>query len=51
VSHLIVVCLEPYPRITEQGVHILPWRDFLSRLWQGDYQRNESGTQRMGTKI
>ncbi len=41
VSHLIVVCLEPYPRITEQGVHILPWRDFLRRLWQGEFASSE----------
>lgn len=37
VSRLILVSLEPHPRITDQGVHILPWQDFLSRLWQGEF--------------
>ncbi len=36
VERLVVVCLEPYARITDEGVHILPWRDFLEQLWLGD---------------
>jgi predicted AAA+ superfamily ATPase len=30
----ILVCNEPAPRIHE-GVEVLPWRDFLGRLWNG----------------
>ncbi|MFU8780612.1 MAG: ATP-binding protein [Kiritimatiellia bacterium] len=35
VGRLIIVSLEPYARITDEGVHILPWQDFLQNLWQG----------------
>ena len=31
-SHLVVVCREPCARI-EDGVEILPYREFMSRLW------------------
>jgi hypothetical protein len=30
-----VVCNERTPRVHE-GIHILPWRDFLTALWKGD---------------
>jgi predicted AAA+ superfamily ATPase len=30
-----VVCNERNPRLHE-GIHILPWRDFLNALWKGD---------------
>ena len=29
-----IVCNEPKPRILE-GIQILPWRDFLTKLWAG----------------
>jgi predicted AAA+ superfamily ATPase len=32
----IVVCLEREPRRTDEGIEILPWREFLDRLWGGD---------------
>ncbi|WP_420619265.1 ATP-binding protein [Candidatus Poriferisocius sp.] len=32
----IVVCLEPRPRRTEDGIDIVPAPDFAHRLWQGD---------------
>lgn len=32
----LVVCLENRARIVE-GIQILPWRDFLNRLWDGQY--------------
>ena len=32
----LVVCLENRARIVE-GIRILPWRDFLDRLWDGQY--------------
>ena len=31
----IVVCNEPAPRRTAEGIRVLPWRDFLGRLWDG----------------
>ncbi len=31
----IVVSREPAPRRTADGILILPWRDFLDRLWSG----------------
>ncbi len=32
----IVVCLEPRPRRTDDGIDIVPAIDFAHRLWQGD---------------
>jgi len=37
VRRLILVSLEPHPRVTDHGIHILPWRDFLSALWSGEF--------------
>jgi len=34
----IVVCNEPVPRVHE-GIDVLPWRDFLGRLWAGHILR------------
>jgi hypothetical protein len=31
----ILVCTEPAPRVVD-GVEVLPWREFLARLWAGD---------------
>ena len=31
-----VVCLEPRPRRTGDGIDIIPAKDFAVRLWQGD---------------
>lgn len=36
VRELIVVCCEKEPRVTDEGVRILPWRLFVERLWAGD---------------
>lgn len=35
VKRRLLVCLEPKRRITEDGIEILPVRDFLQRLWAG----------------
>lgn len=35
VKSLVVVSLEPRARLTDDGIHILPYRDFLEDLWQG----------------
>ena len=32
--HAILACNERSPRLVE-GIQILPWRDFLARLWAG----------------
>lgn len=31
----IVVCNETKPRRNAAGIVVLPWRDFLERLWDG----------------
>ena len=36
VGGRVVVCLEPRPRRTEDGIDVLPAADFVQRLWQGD---------------
>ncbi len=36
VKQLITVCMEPKERITESGIRILPYQDFIEALWQGD---------------
>jgi predicted AAA+ superfamily ATPase len=33
VKHCILVSLDPRPRTTEDDIQILPWRNFLERLW------------------
>ena len=33
--HAIVVCNEPAPRRIATGIWVLPWRNFLERLWDG----------------
>lgn len=32
----ILVCQEKKPRVTEDGIYILPWQVFLDQLWGGD---------------
>jgi predicted AAA+ superfamily ATPase len=36
VRRRVVVSLEPRPRLTEDGIEILPARDFARRLWSGE---------------
>jgi len=36
VRELILVCCEKEPRVTDEGVRILPWPLFVERLWAGD---------------
>jgi len=35
VAHYLVVCLETNPRRTEDGIEILPYREFIRSLWAG----------------
>jgi predicted AAA+ superfamily ATPase len=34
----LLVCNEPAPRVVD-GVEVVPWREFLARLWTGDVVR------------
>ncbi|MDQ7827201.1 MAG: DUF4143 domain-containing protein [Candidatus Eremiobacteraeota bacterium] len=36
IKHYVAACLDERPR-TVDGIHILPWKDFLLRLWNGDF--------------
>lgn len=36
VKHRVVVCAEPKPRITDTGVRVLPYLDFIQALWRGE---------------
>ncbi len=38
IKQRIVVCLEPQPRITKDGIEILPHSTFIERLWAGEFQ-------------
>lgn len=37
VRQLIIVCLEKRPRLTREGILILPYKEFTQRLWQGEF--------------
>ena len=36
LSRRVVVCLEPRPRRTDDGIDIIGATDFARRLWQGE---------------
>ena len=36
VAHRVLVCLEPRPKCTEDGIDVLPAEDFAARLWRGE---------------
>ena len=36
LDHYLLVSLEPRPRVVD-GITILPWSDFLDRLWSGEW--------------
>ena len=36
VARAIIVSLEKHPRTLESGLEVLPWQDFLQRLWAGE---------------
>jgi predicted AAA+ superfamily ATPase len=35
-KHALVVCMESLSRVTNDGIRILPWKEFLSLLWAGE---------------
>ena len=36
VGRRVVVCLDPKPWRTDDGIHVLPAEEFVQRLWSGD---------------
>lgn len=36
VARAVIVSLEKHPRTLEPGLQVLPWQDFLQRLWAGE---------------
>jgi predicted AAA+ superfamily ATPase len=36
IRRRVVASLEGSPRVTEDGIEVLPWRVFLDRLWSGE---------------
>jgi predicted AAA+ superfamily ATPase len=36
VRSCLVVCTETEPRRVSGGIEVLPWQDFLERLWSGE---------------
>ena len=34
-SRSVLVCMDPAPRMADEGIEILPWRIFLEELWGG----------------
>ena len=36
-KHSVVVSMDQAPRLLEGGIEVLPWREFLIRLWSGEY--------------
>ena len=36
VARRVLVCLEPRPRCSEDGIDVLPAGDFTARLWRGE---------------
>lgn len=39
VKRAFVVALEKEARRLEGGIEVLPWRDFVDRLWSGELSR------------
>ena len=35
-DHYLLASMEPVPRVVD-GIRILPWSDFLDRLWGGEW--------------
>jgi len=35
VKRRIIVCTETTPRVTEDGIEVLPYQEFISQLWSG----------------
>lgn len=40
-THYLLVSMEPAPRVVD-GISVLPWSDFLDRLWGGEWVRVRS---------
>ena len=40
-QHYYLVCLTSLKRVTEDGIVIIHWRDFLREMWSGDWGRED----------
>ena len=40
-SHKIIVSLEPRPRLIENQFLVLPYKDFLKKLWKNEFTSNK----------
>jgi len=40
VGKCCLVCMEPQPRRLTERVEAVPWRDFIERLWSGEFIRD-----------
>jgi predicted AAA+ superfamily ATPase len=38
IKHRVIVSLEEFPRKTEDGILCLPWKDFLIKLWNNEFE-------------
>lgn len=38
-EHYHLVCLTPHRRVTEDGIDIVNWKDFLAEMWRGEWQQ------------
>jgi predicted AAA+ superfamily ATPase len=36
VKKRVIVCLEKQSRVFSGGIEVLPWQDFVQRLWSGN---------------
>lgn len=37
IKKAVIVCLERQPRFLRNEIEIIPWRDFILRLWSGEF--------------
>ena len=38
-QYYFLVCLTPLRRVTEDGIVIIHWRDFLTEMWSGAWEQ------------
>jgi predicted AAA+ superfamily ATPase len=38
-KHYYMVCLTPHKRVTQDGIVIVNWRDFLAEMWRGEWPK------------
>ena len=35
ISKYIIVCREQYPQLLDNGILVMPYKEFLEQLWKG----------------